>query len=597
MPPSDPEHHPQPEIFPCAIYGRISEDPDQDADGVGRQVEDGEALIARQPGWVLYGKYVDNDISATKGKPRKEYQRLMRDVDAGRIRVIVVYTTSRLLRTRKEKFEAYELFARHGVRVQPVRGPALEFDSPAGRMLADILGAVDAHETEQMAERISRAMRQGAERGLYNGPRPFGYRQVLEPDAQGRPRFRGMLEPHETEAPEITAAADRILAGERASAIVRDWNARGVTTVRGKKWTVQRLQQMILGPYLAGLRATYPQGSDYLRIRDTPIAVHQGKWPPILTAERQDAIAAVLSGRRNPTRSGTNVKHMLSGLVTCGRCGGPAWTGAAAAAQGGAKRYACPKGHVGREAAAVERWAEYCIFHWWEPNGAVDAALEAEARARDGEDGVNLLADNRADRVLLERLEDKLADELLEVAAYKRQRRRIEDRIAARDDIIRKRQQRAEADGIPERGERLRARWQAEGLPFQWRVLAACVDRIIIHPVGKGGRAFDPRSIEVIPGGTLGSLDPRDPALTVPPPSAGLRRGREPRRKARAWLAANPDTEFTPRSLAAELDMSLASARVIVSSMRDDGEIVVTRPWRNSGKGPEEARYKAADGR
>jgi DNA invertase Pin-like site-specific DNA recombinase len=596
MPPSEPERYPpsRAETTPCAVYGRISEDPDQDEDGVSRQVEDGEALIARQPGWTLAGKYVDNDISATKGKTRKEYQRLMRDVDAGHIKVIVVYTTSRLLRTRKEKFEAYELFARHAVRVQPVRGPALEFDSPAGRMLADILGAVDAHETEQMAERISRAARQGAERGLYNGPRPFGYRQVLEPDAQGRPRFRGMLEICEGEAAEILAAAARLLSGERPSAIVRDWNARGVTTVRGKKWTVQRLQQMILGPYLAGLRATYPPSSDRLKVRDKPIAVYQGKWPPILPAERQDAIAAVLDGRRNPARSGTNVKHMLSGLVTCGRCGGPVWTGAAAAVNGGGRKYVCPKGHVGRDAPAVERWAEYCVFHWWEPNGAVDAALEAEARARDGEDGANLLADNRADRVLLERLEDKLADELLEVAAYKRQRRRIEDRIAARDEIIRKRQQRAEADGIPERGQQLRARWQAEGLPLQWRVLAACVDRVIIHPAGKGGHPFDPRTIEVIPGGTLGSLDPADPALTVPPPSAGLRRGRGPRRKVRAWLAASPDAEFTARTIAGDTGISLASARAIVRSMRKDGEILLLTPlYRGAG----EARYKAAPGR
>src|SRR6516225_6399951 len=127
MPPSEPERYPPDEIIPCAIYGRISEDPDQDEDGVTRQVEDGEAIIARQPGWTLAAKYVDNDVSATKGKVRPKYDQLMRDVDAGRIRVIVVYTTSRLLRTRRERVEAVELFARHGVRVQPVRGPALEF--------------------------------------------------------------------------------------------------------------------------------------------------------------------------------------------------------------------------------------------------------------------------------------------------------------------------------------------------------------------------------------------------------------------------------------------------------------------------------------
>jgi hypothetical protein len=224
----------------------------------------------------------------------------------------------------------------------------------------------------------------------------------------------------------------------------------------------------------------------------------------------------------------------------------------------------------------------------------MDAALEAEARARDGEDGANLLADNRADRALLERLEDKLADELLEQAAYKRQRRRIEDRIAARDEIIRKRQRRSELDGIPERGEKLRARWQAEGLPFQWRVLAATVAKVVIHPTGKGGHPFDPRAIEVIPGGTLGCLDPGDPVLAVPAPAAGMRRGREPSRRIRAWLTANPDAEFTPGSLAADLGMGLASVRAIVRAMRKDGEITPVTPL---FRGNREARYKARDGR
>jgi hypothetical protein len=274
------------------------------------------------------------------------------------------------------------------------------------------------------------------------------------------------------------------------------------------------------------------------------------------------------------------------------------WAGSASASQGGLEKYVCQACGIGRASAVVERWAEYCVFHWWKPNGAMDAALEAEARARDGEDGANLLADNRADRALLERLEDKLADELLAEAAYKRQRRRIEDRIAARDEIIRKRQRRSELDGIPERGEQLRARWRAEGLPFQWRLLAVTVAKVVIQQVGKGNRPFDPRSIEVIPGGALGCLEPGDPVLTVPAPGEGMRRGREPTRRIRAWLGANPDAEFTPRSLAAGLGMPLASVRAIVTRMRKDGEIIRVRAVRgygpDGGRGSEEARYKAA---
>jgi hypothetical protein len=356
---------------------------------------------------------------------------------------------------------------------------------------------------------------------------------------------------------------------------------------------VQSLQQMILGPYLAGMRATYAPGADRLKVRDKPIAVYPGRWPPVLDAAHQDAIAAILAGRRTPARSGTNVKHMLSGMVTCGRCGGPAWASTASATQGSLHKYTCPKGHVGRDMTAVNRVAEHAIFHWWEPNGAMDAAQEAEARDRDGGEGANLLAENRADRALLDGLEDKLADGLLDKAGFLRQQRRITDRIQARDKVIAKRQRQSELDGIPERGEKLQARWHAEGLEFQWRVLAASVAKVVIHPTGKGGHPFDPRAIQVIHGGALACLDPADPVLTVPAPAAVMRRGREPSRKIRAWLAANPGDEFTPTSLAAELAMSLASVRQIVTRMRKDGEITPTTPLRRGGRSDREARSKA----
>jgi DNA invertase Pin-like site-specific DNA recombinase len=594
MPRSAPDHNPPGDGVPCAIYARISEDPDQDENGVNRQLEDCRGLIAQRFGWELAGEYVDNDISATKNKPRPEYHRLLADVDAGRIKVIVVYTTSRLLRTRRERVDAVEKFAAARVRIQPVRGPELNFDSPAGRMLAGILGEVDAHETEQMAERISRAMRQGAERGDYNGPRPFGYDLVMETDRKGRLRASGMLQINEAEAAHITGAVDRIIDGDRPATIVREWNSRGITTVRGNRWTVQSLQQMLLAPYLAGLRARYPRGSDMLRVRDKPIVVYEGRWPAILAAERQDALAAVLTGRRNPNRSGTNVKHMLSGIITCGRCGRGMWSGM----PGGGSRaraYVCPTGHLGRAAEVVERWVEFCVFHWWEPNGALDKAREIEARTRGGETGAGLLGENRADRALLERLEDKLADELLDQAAYLRQKQRIEDRIAHRDEVIAQWQRQNEADAITERGDALRGRWRADGKPFQWRVLEASVAKVIVHPVGKGGKPFDPRAIEVIPGGILGQLDPADPVLAVPAPAAGLRRARAPRRAVRALFAANPGADFTPREVAGKTGLSLASVRPIVAGMRKDGEIVAVTPLHRGGGGEREARYRGAD--
>ena len=66
----------------AALYARISEDPLGLERGVGRQIEDGRAL-AEARGWEVVGEYVDNDITALRGRPRERYADLMAAVDRG----------------------------------------------------------------------------------------------------------------------------------------------------------------------------------------------------------------------------------------------------------------------------------------------------------------------------------------------------------------------------------------------------------------------------------------------------------------------------------------------------------------------------------
>ena len=50
------------------------------------------------------------------------------------------------------------------------------------------------------------------------------------------------------EATAIVDAAGRVLAGETLSAIVRDWNARGLTTAAGGPWRVNSLSSLLVQP-------------------------------------------------------------------------------------------------------------------------------------------------------------------------------------------------------------------------------------------------------------------------------------------------------------------------------------------------------------
>jgi hypothetical protein len=62
----------------AGVYVRISSDPDGTALGVERQKADCQELV-RTKGWRVDGLYEDNDVSATRGKPRPGHQRLLAD--------------------------------------------------------------------------------------------------------------------------------------------------------------------------------------------------------------------------------------------------------------------------------------------------------------------------------------------------------------------------------------------------------------------------------------------------------------------------------------------------------------------------------------
>ena len=54
----------------AAIYARISADVEGKSLGVQRQLEDCRKLAADR-GWPVGAEYVDNDVSAFSGKPRR----------------------------------------------------------------------------------------------------------------------------------------------------------------------------------------------------------------------------------------------------------------------------------------------------------------------------------------------------------------------------------------------------------------------------------------------------------------------------------------------------------------------------------------------
>ena len=88
-----------------------------------------------------------------KSMQRPGMERMMADIEAGRISSVVVWRLDRLGRTARGLTALFEDLRERGVNLVSLRD-ALDLSSASGRLMANVLASVAAFETEVRAERV-----------------------------------------------------------------------------------------------------------------------------------------------------------------------------------------------------------------------------------------------------------------------------------------------------------------------------------------------------------------------------------------------------------------------------------------------------------
>ncbi len=156
----------------CAIYTRKSSDEglDQDFNSLDAQHEACAAYIAsqRHEGWVPdKTRYDDGGVSGGTLE-RPAMQRLLADIDAGRIQMIVVYKIDRLTRSLADFAKLVERFDAAGCSLVSVT-QAFNTASSMGRLALNVLLSFAQFEREVTAERIRDKIAASKKKGLWMG--------------------------------------------------------------------------------------------------------------------------------------------------------------------------------------------------------------------------------------------------------------------------------------------------------------------------------------------------------------------------------------------------------------------------------------------
>ena len=163
----------------CAIYTRVStgQGLDQDFNSLDAQYDASQAYIRSQAhaGWTLIrSKYDDGGFSGGN-TDRPALQRLLNDVQAGKIDIIVVYKVDRLTRSLADFAKLVELFDKHSVSFVSVT-QQFNTTTSMGRLTLNVLLSFAQFEREVTSERIRDKVAASKRKGLWVGGKvPFGY--------------------------------------------------------------------------------------------------------------------------------------------------------------------------------------------------------------------------------------------------------------------------------------------------------------------------------------------------------------------------------------------------------------------------------------
>ncbi|WBO24343.1 recombinase family protein [Sphingomonas abietis] len=328
----------------AALYARYSSD-QQSASSIDDQMRICREQAARE-GWQVVGSYKDAALSGASVTLRPGIQALLQDSHAGRFEVVLAEALDRISRDQADVATLYKHLQFAGVRIVTLA------EGEISELHVGLKGTMNALFLKDLAKKTHRGLRGRVEKGKAGGGLCYGYDVVKRLDGNGEP-VRGERTINEGEAAIVRRVFRDFANGMSPQAIIERLNADGVRGIDGKLWTATTLRghakrgtgflnnELYVGRLVwnrqryvkdprTGKRVSRINPESEWIIADVPDLriVDEGLWEAVKT--RQQALSIQFADAMEGTRSSRNrlnsthrPKSLLSGLVTCGICGGP----------------------------------------------------------------------------------------------------------------------------------------------------------------------------------------------------------------------------------------------------------------------------------
>lgn len=286
-----------------AIYARVStKDQADEGYSIEAQLEK-MRLYCQSKEWMIYDEYIDAGISgATLERPA--LQKMIKDCEAGKFNMVLVYKLDRLSRSQKGTLYLIEdVFHPNNVKFSSIQE---NFDTSTafGMAMVGILSVFAQLERSQIADRMQMGRDERAKSGLYHGGGnvPIGYDYDINSQ---------MLVINEYEALQVKEVFRLFAAGETIQSI-RNYMHKHYTNKYGSYTTSKTIRSILTNPTYAGM---IRHGNDIYA------GVHEPIFEKAYFEKIQKLYKIHCETCRKPTTTPFARTTLLSGMIYCGKCG------------------------------------------------------------------------------------------------------------------------------------------------------------------------------------------------------------------------------------------------------------------------------------
>lgn len=279
-----------------AIYARVSTEHEAQLSALENQVQYYDNIMAQHPNWILYDRYIDEGITGTSTKKRKNFMRMMEDADKGCFDLVITREVSRFARNTVDTLQETRNLKRKGIEVWFTEDNIWTMNDEDGELRLTIMATLAQNESKKTSLRVKAGQMVSFQNAI-----PYGNGNILGYDRVGK---EYVINPEQAET--VRMIYDLYLSGLGERAITYELEKIGRKTSTGKTtWFCSYIGRILNNAFYSGTivyRKEYvPDYLEQKKIRnkgEIENIVVEGKHQPIVTKEEFARVQEIMNERR-----------------------------------------------------------------------------------------------------------------------------------------------------------------------------------------------------------------------------------------------------------------------------------------------------------